>query len=251
VFTEEGLATLGVPTLDDAQRRYEERVAVAALLADGELPRPVSLLGRIGACGGNVLGWFGAGWTALSVIVFSPTIPLYATMGILPVLFTGLFVLIGLFLMGLGVRGGMLAIGLVRRGLLTWAVVTDVNRVVSTSRDSDGRTSKSVSYDVSFMYRDHEGRLHFGKYNLNNPSPITDEQCELLLYDRVDPSTAAFADTLPGGMRIDSQGNATESTRHSLIGLGPFIVLSAGMGIAVLLATTVFQGFAQFNTAVG
>ncbi|MCA8915310.1 MAG: DUF3592 domain-containing protein [Planctomycetes bacterium] len=222
-----GLATLGASAAE-ADARYEQALQRAPLLAQGNVPRRVSLVGHLAACGGHFIGWFGAGWLSFSAMMSVPALAFTDSLGILPVLFVGLFVSIGLLLVYFAIKRGLAAVRIVKNGALTWAVITNTERKVSTSRDSDGNTTTSVSYDVSFMYRTPDGVMRFGEWNLQRPDAIVDEPCELLLYDPEDPTIVEFADLLPGGLRIDSQGNATESVRHNMIGLIPFGILLIG-----------------------
>ncbi|MCB9894703.1 MAG: hypothetical protein H6839_09650 [Planctomycetes bacterium] len=229
-----GLATLGVGEAEAVQR-YDDALQRAPLLAQGSTPRAVSPAGRLSACGGHFIGWFGAGWLSFSLMMSVPALAFVGELGIFPPLFVGLFVSLGLLFVYLAVRRGVTAVKLVKHGALTWAVITGTERKVSTSRDSDGHTTISVSYDVSFMYRTPDGELRFGEWNLQRPDAIVDEPCELLLYDPEDPTTVEFADLLPGGLRIDSQGNATESPKHNVIGLIPWVILPIGPILGALM----------------
>ena len=222
-----GLATLGASAAE-ADERYEQALQRAPLLAQGDVPRRVSPVGHLAACGGHFIGWFGAAWLSFSAMMAVPALAFTDELGIFPVLFVGLFVSIGLLLTYLAIKRGLSAVRIVKNGALTWSVITHTERKVSTSRDSDGHTTTSVSYDVSFMYRTPDGEMRFGEWNLQKPDAVVDEPCELLLYDPADPTQIEFADLLPGGLRIDSQGNATESPKHNVIGLIPFGILLIG-----------------------
>ena len=236
----EGLSILRVQSLDEALQRYEERTANAPLIDSGVLPRPLSLLAKIGACGGSFLGWFAGFWLSVSLFMLVVSISVTRDMGVLPIAFVGFFVTVGILVLYLAVRHGRRGVRMVRTGLLTWGVVTDVQRKVSTSRDSDGRTTTSISYDVSFMYRTPQ-RLRFAMINVNKSTPVTDEHAELVIYDPADPTQVEFADLLPGGIRIDCLGNASESRARSLAGLIPFALILIGP----LLGALVAAGFTQ------
>ncbi|MCA8946230.1 MAG: DUF3592 domain-containing protein [Planctomycetes bacterium] len=235
-----GLATLGVREVADAEARYLSGVERAPLLSQGSPPRPISLLARLSACGGHFLGWFGAGWLSVSSLIMVVAGAVASDLGPFPILFVSLFIAIGLLLLFLAVRIGLRAARLLQHGTLTWAVITHTERKVSTSRDSKGNTTTSVSYDVSFMYRTEDGELRFGETNLPRADKIVDEPCELMLYDPERPEEVEFADLLPGGMRIDSQGNASESTRHNIIGIIPWLLLPLGPILGALMLLSVF-----------
>lgn len=219
----------------EAATRYESKTDHAPLIGQGSRPRSVTRLGRVAACGGHFLGWFGGAWLGFSLMMLFPAVAFVRELGVFPIAFTGLFVSIGALLMYFAVRRGLAAARLVGFGELTWAVITRTDRKVSTSRDSDGRTSTSVSYDVSFMYRTKEDEICFGEMNLQRPDAITDEDFELLIYDPTNPAQMEFADLLPGGMRIDSQGNTSESSRSNMLGLVPFALLLLGPVFGTLM----------------
>lgn len=240
VHESEGLSILGVASLDEALKQYEERAANAPLIDNGARPRPVSMLAKIGACGGSFLGWFAGFWLSVSLFMLFITVGVASDMGVWPIAFVGLFVAVGLLVLYLAIKRGQRGVRMVRNGLLSWGVVTDVQRKVSTSRDSDGRTTTSISYDVSFMYRTPE-RLQFARINVNKATPITDEQVELVIHDPDDSTVVEFADLLPGGIRIDSMGNASESRAHSLLGLVPFALLLIGPLLGVAVAVSFHQ----------
>ncbi|MCA8936792.1 MAG: DUF3592 domain-containing protein [Planctomycetes bacterium] len=219
----------------EAEARYESRTEHAPLIGQGSRPRSVTRLGSVAASGGHFLSWFGGAWLGFSLMMLFPAVAFVRELGVFPIAFTGLFISIGALLMYFAIRRGLTAVRLVEVGELTWAVITRTDRKVSTSRDSDGRTSTSVSYDVLFMYRTTDGESCFGEINLQRPDAITDEDIELLIYDPTNPAQMEFADLLPGGLRIDSQGNTSESSRSNMLSLIPFALLMLGVLFGILM----------------
>lgn len=234
----EGLAALDTGDINEALQRYAERLNHAPLLAQGEIPRRVPAPAALSALTGHFMGFFSAFWLSVSLLISMFLLVVGLELGWFPILFVGLFVVIGILLLVLGIRRGLVAVRLVRHGRLSWAVITDKERAVSTSRDSDGRTTTSVSYNISFMYQSDDGELRFGRWNLQRPDDITDEPVELVVYDPENPGTVEFADTLPGGMRLNSQGTVTASNRHVVIGLLPWAILAAGPALGALMVAS-------------
>ena len=242
VTTLEGLSALNTADIEVAQQRYADRMSRAPLIGDGT-PRQIPRMAAMSALTGHFLGFFSAFWLSVSLLISMFLLVVGLELGWFPVLFAGLFVAIGIVMLVFGVRRGLAAVKLVRNGQLSWAVITDKERVVSTSLDSDGRTTTSVSYNVSFMYQTADAELRFGRWNLQRPDDITDQPVELVVYDPLEPGNLEFADTLPGGIRLDSQGNVLMSRRHAMIGLLPWIILPAGPALGVLMLLSTFMTY--------
>lgn len=220
---------------------YDELTATAPLLSNGNLPRSVAPGSMIAACSGNKFGYIAAGWFGLlSFIAYAAT----TTSDVPPVFIAALagFGLVGVVVVYLACRRGMKAVRLVRHGMLTWAVITGVEKIVTTHRDSNGHTSESVSYDVSFVYRAGDLGLLFGEINVPSASAITDDKQELLIYDPEKPERVEFADLLPGGLRIDSMGHSSASRFFTIAGFLPFLIAPA---IPLIIYFVAFRDMVQ------
>jgi hypothetical protein len=230
------MAAARQPAGRSAAEFYDERAANVPLLVQGSVPRRVSAIARAAACGGNFMSFFGAFWLSVSLMLLVVAIAVSGTLGWGPILFVSLFVAVGAAFVGFGIQRGMLAVRLVSHGRLTWALVNHTAREVSESTDSDGRRTTHVSYRVSFMYRPEASDVHFAEVVLNNPDRIRDEEQELIVYDPTEPTRLEFADLLPGGLRINEMGEASESSSRNLLSLLPFVVIPLGpiFGLMIL-----------------
>jgi hypothetical protein len=191
---------------------YLQRIANVSPPAVGQLPRPLGAAARLGGVMGTVASRFATFWLLfLMVFLLVLWIGFGDVMGEMwfPMLFLLLFVAVGVALLMLGIKQGLRDIRLLQNGLLTWALVTDVERHVSTSRDSDGRTSTSVTYHVHFLYGTQDGEVWRRRLSMDRADAVTDEALELLIYDPAKPSVCQFADKLPGGLRLGADGVAS------------------------------------------
>ncbi|MCA8915309.1 MAG: hypothetical protein KDB90_07845 [Planctomycetes bacterium] len=228
----EGLAKLGVASVVEAAKHYKQRISQAPPLHNNQMPRRISDSAKLGACGGNFFGWVGSAWLSIALMM----LVLAAAgeteeLGLL-IVFLAFFVVMGLIILSIAFKRGLRSIRIVRNGLLTWAVVTDVETKIE--RSTGGRTPNTIEYHVSFIYHNYE-RLFFAKANVSRHQPITDQATELLLFSQDDPEHVEFADLLPGGLRIDTTGRVHESGFHTLLGLVPFLMIPAGPIVGAIL----------------
>lgn len=225
---------------------YEKLIANVLPPVDGQLPRRLGAAARLGGMMGTVGSRFATAWFAFLVVFF-----LVLTFGFaelmgefwLPMLFLLLFVAAGAAVLVIGIRKGLRDIRLMRNGLLTWAVVTNVEHQVSTSTDSDGRTSTSVSYDVHFLYGTQAGEVLRGMTNMGRADAVTDEPLELLVYDPANPYDCQFADTLSGGLRLSADGVASAQGVGTAMGIVQACML--GLSFLVILASYATLLFAE------
>ncbi len=224
--------------------RYEAHVAGIAPPIDGQLPRPLGLAARIGAMMGNGAVSFATAWLCILTIFFGALVFVFDDFADdlwIPMAFLLLFVAVGILVVVLGIRQGLKDIHLVRNGRLTWAMVTNVEQRISTSRDSDGHTSTSISYDVHFLYGTHAGEVLRGMSNMGSARNVTDEPHELLLYDPAHPFECRFADSLAGGLRLGPDGRASATSLGTAMG-----VVQTGLITLALLAIVSAYGWFLF-----
>jgi hypothetical protein len=115
------------------------------------------------------------------------------------VAFVLLFPMIGLVMMGIGLRHGFKATRLLTQGLVGRGRLID-KKATNTSFN-DQRV-----YQFTFEFEDTDGYTHRATAKTHHLSMLEDEAEEPLLYAPADPSYAVLLDILPGSPRIDEQG---------------------------------------------
>lgn len=212
--------------------RYEQHMARAMPPADGTLPRPLSTPARFGSMMGSPATIFATAWFAILTIFYGALVFVFDDFADdlwIPMLFLLIFVAAGVLVLVMGIKHGLRDLRLVQHGLLTWAIVTNVEQRVSTSRDSDGHTRTSITYDVHFLYGTHAGEVLRGMTNMGSASAVTDEEHELLVYNPANPYECQFADNLTGGLRLSPDGTASAESWRTVLAIVQACIISTAM----------------------
>ena len=101
---------------------------------------------------------------------------------------------------------------LVRKGRLTWAIITSLNVTMVQYIDPNYTRREYPSYHLTLAYPDENGALRIGDMDTLTPEALIDDEFELMLFDPDNPSRFQFADLLPNWLTISSTGQAAVST---------------------------------------
>ncbi len=112
----------------------------------------------------------------------------------------GIFPLVGLVIIGFGLKSGFNANRLLSQGRLAWGTLTNKQR-------TNTRINNQTVFQLTFTFTTTEGRQYKATANSHQPYVLEDEPREQLLYDPHQPTNAVLLDALPGEPDIDESGN--------------------------------------------
>jgi len=118
----------------------------------------------------------------------------------LGVSFVVVFPLIGLCFMIVGLRKGLRASRLLRRGKPGFGTLVSKEATAT-------EINEQTVYKLTFEFTADDGETYTAVAKTHLPESLEDEEQERLLYDPRDPSCAVLLDNLPGGPRVDGTGN--------------------------------------------
>lgn len=110
-----------------------------------------------------------------------------------------IFPLAGFFIMLSGFRGGIKGARLLGNGWLA------LGRLKS-KEDTGGRVNDKPIFKMTFEFTADDGGTYEAVAKTHKPWLLEDEEQEILLYDRRNPSSAVMLDSLPGAPTIDKNG---------------------------------------------
>ncbi|MCB9934746.1 MAG: DUF3592 domain-containing protein [Planctomycetes bacterium] len=115
-------------------------------------------------------------------------------------IFVGLFPGLGLLFMGLGLRGNLRAVRVLKRGKLTRGKLVD-------KQPTNTRINNRMVYRFTFEFQDEHGRIYRVSGKTHHTELLEDEEQERLLYDPEHPDGGVLVDTLPGKPELSPDGD--------------------------------------------
>jgi hypothetical protein len=128
--------------------------------------------------------------------------------------------LVGLGMVVDSIRRGQLKIGLLARGHATWGTL--VNK-----RATDLKINDTPVYELTFRFRDRDGREQQGAIRTLHTAPMEDEPHERLLYDPHRPQHVLLLDDLGRDVRVDERGRLVAQRGSLLVLLLPILTCTA------------------------
>ncbi len=110
-----------------------------------------------------------------------------------------IFPTVGLCSVLVGLRRGLKAIGLLKRGMP--AKGTLVNKEITNTK-----LNNNTVYKLTFEFTDNNGQTHEAVAKTHQPNLLEDDDLEPLMYDPLNPAHAILIDHLPGSPRINKMG---------------------------------------------
>lgn len=115
-------------------------------------------------------------------------------------LFVLIFPLVGLTLAFFGYKSGSKQLSMLKSGIITHALVSDVKKTNVT-------VNNRRVFKVKMEYQDSRGGTHTNYHSTTEPSVLTDEPTELILYNPQKPSDFWPIDDMEQKLDIDERGD--------------------------------------------
>lgn len=114
-------------------------------------------------------------------------------------IFVALFPALGLIFMGLGLRGNLRAVRVLRTGKLARGKLVE-------KQATNTRINNRTVYRLTFEFQDEQGRIYRVSGKTHITELLEDEELERLLYDPNHPEGGVLVDALPGRPEITPDG---------------------------------------------
>jgi hypothetical protein len=139
----------------------------------------------------------------------------------------GLMPLPGLVLAMVGFVKGRKAIDLLANGQITGAKLID-------QRPTNARVNNQIVYAFTFEFQANDGQSYQTVVKTHRTEKLTDEEREMLLYDRANPARAILFDSLPGRVTLNENGGFDPTSAASLYMLLPSLALFGNLAYFML-----------------
>ena len=143
------------------------------------------------------------------------------------VVFVSIFPLIGLGMVLYSMGRGLIHIRVLAQGRPARGTLVD-------KRETNVRVNNAPVYELTFRFRDHDGREQQGSIRTLHTAPVEDEPHERLLFDPHQPRRIVLLDDLGRDVRVDETGRLVAQRDGFLVLILPVLTCTAILAFLLL-----------------